>query len=321
MLLFLRSAGPLALLLLVAVVLPGAASAAPTPPPPPGASRLVAPPLEEPDERLAERVSRAPPPPLRSVFDDAQVVSFYGYPGFPGMGALGAHPPERAADEVLRVAEAYDALNGERGVIPALHLIVAVAQTTPMEDGSYLDRLSEEEIAVYVEVARGRGLLLFLDVQVGWADPLAEVRRLAAALAEPFVHLALDPEFATRASGLAPGIVIGSIDAAEVNAVQDYLAALVRERRLPPKLLVLHQFTDGMLPGAEKYAALPEVEVTIDMDGYGTEWGKLSNYERYALAPYSERPAIKLFYDWDTPLLPPERLLALERPPDLVIYQ
>ena len=321
MLHFLRPAGPLTLLLFVAVVLPGAASAASTPTPPPGASGRVPPAVAEPDERLAERVGRAPQLPLRSVFEDAQVVSFYGYPGIPGMGALGAHPPERAADEVLRVAGTYDALNGERGVVPALHLIVAVAQTAPMEDGSYLDRLSEEEIGVYVEVARERGLLLFLDVQVGWSDPLMEVRRLSVALAERFVHLALDPEFATRASGRAPGIVIGSIDAAEINAVQDYLAALVRDRRLPPKLLVLHQFTEGMLPGAEQYAALPEVEITIDMDGYGTEWGKLANYEAFALAPYAERPAIKLFYDWDTPLLPPERLLALERPPDLVIYQ
>ena len=255
------------------------------------------------------------------MFDGAQVVSLYGYPGHPGMGALGAYPPERAADEVLRVAEAYDALNGERGVAPALHLIVAVAQPWPMEDGSYLHRLSDELLATYVELARERGLLLFLDVQVGWADPLAEVRRLSGALAEPFVHLALDPEFATRASGLAPGLVVGSIDAAEVNAVQDYLAALVREHRLPPKLLVLHQFLDRMLPAAEEYAALPEVEITIDMDGYGGQWAKLSNYDRYALASYAERPAIKLFYDWDTPLLSPQRLLALERPPDLVIYQ
>ena len=48
---------------------------------------------------------------------------------------------------------------------------------------------------------------------------------------------------------------------------------------------------------------------------------KLTKYEWYALAPYAERAAIKLFYDWDAPLLTPERVQALERPPDLVIYQ
>ena len=169
-------------------------------------------------------------------------------------------------------------------------------------------------------MAREHGLLLFLDVQVGWADALAEARRFADALAEPFVHLALDPEFATRAQGLPPGVVIGSLDAGQVNEVQRYLALLVRGRGLPPKLLVLHQFLDEMLPTPEEYLALPEVELTVDMDGYGPDAVKLEYYDRFALAPHAERSAIKLFYDWDAPLLTPERLLALDRPPDLVIY-
>jgi hypothetical protein len=106
-----------------------------------------------------------------------------------------------------------------------------------------------------------------------------------------------------------------------VNAVQAYLAALVRARGLPPKLLVLHQFVEPMLSHPEQYAAYREVELTIDMDGYGTVGGKLKHYQSFALAPYAERAAIKLFYDWDQPLLPPERIQALDRPPDLVIYQ
>lgn len=275
--------------------------------------------VREPDERFAERLLTAPS--YRSVFEDALVVSFYGYPGIPGMGALGAYDAEGAAEEVARVAAAYDAVNGDRGVIPALHLIVAVAQPQPEADGSYLERLSRERLETYVDVARERGLLLFLDVQIGWADPVAEVERLAYALAEPFVHLALDPEFATRSRNAPPGEVIGSLTADEVNAVQEALAALVREHRLPPKVLVLHQFTARMLPDAERYAALPEVELTIDMDGYGSIGAKLRNYTAFALAPYAERPAIKLFYDWDAPLLSAERLMSLERPPVLVIYQ
>ncbi len=301
------------------MALPGAASAAHTPASPPASSARIAPALTEPDERLAERIFSAPLPP--SVFDGAQVVSFYGYPGIPGMGALGVYDPQRAADEVTRVAEAYDALNGERDVVPALHLIVAIAQATPGADGLYIYHMPPELLRTYVELARERGMLLFLDVQVGWSDPMDEVRRLAGALAEPFVHLALDPEFATRSSGFAPGIVIGSLDAAEVNAVQAYLAELVRARGLPPKLLVLHQFVEPMLVDPEQYAAYREVELTIDMDGYGTVGGKLHNYQSFALAPYAERAGMKLFYDWDQPLLSPERIQALDRPPDLVIYQ
>ena len=262
------------------------------------------------------------PPPLRpSLFEGAQVVSFYGYPGFPVMGALGAYDPDGAIAEVARVAAEYDAANGERAVLPALHLIVAVAQRLPGSDGLYLERIGDEQLDAYIEAARRHDVLLFLDIQVGWSDALLEVERLTHALREPFVHLALDPEFATRGRRLPPGVAIGSLDAAQVNAVQAYLGQLVRTFDLPPKLLVLHQFLDEMLVETDAYDDVPEVELTIDMDGFGSGAAKLSKYERFALSSYAERAAIKLFYDWDVPLISPARLLALDNPPDLIIYQ
>ena len=262
-----------------------------------------------------------PLPLLPSVFERAQVVSFYGYPGLPVMGALGAYAPLDAVAAVSEVAAEYDALNGRREVVPALHLIVAVAQRYSGSDGLYLDRMDADLLAEYVEAAREREVLLFLDIQVGWSDVLFEVGWLAEALREPFVHLAIDPEFATLSRGAPPGVAIGSLAASEVNAVQVYLARMVRALGLPPKVLVLHQFLDGMLLDVEAYQALPEVELAIDMDGYGGDQAKLSKYDRYSLAGYSERAAIKLFYDWDAPLITPARLQALEHPPDLIIYQ
>ena len=269
-----------------------------------------------------ERPWTFPTPSLPpSIFESAQVVSFYGHPGVPVMGALGAYSPERAAEEIAAWAEQYDRLNGARDVIPAFHLISAVAQRDPQPDGSYLGRLDAPAIAAYVEAAREHGLLLFLDVQVGWSDPLADVELLAPFLAEPFVHLALDPEFATAALGVAPGKLIGRLEAKQVNAVQAYLAELVRAAGLPPKILVLHQFLDSMLRDRGDYDDVPEVEVTIDMDGFGFDRDKLTKYGIYALQPAADRSAIKLFFDWDFPLLTPTRLQQLQNPPDLVIYQ
>ena len=290
-----------------------------------GSSLLLAldPPSALPAE-LAVPVAVVPPGPRRlppSVFARAQVVSFYGYPGVPVMGALGAHSPLDAVTAVSLVAAEYDALNGPREVVPALHLIVAVAQRYSGSDGLYLDRMDAELLAEYVEAARERDVLLFLDIQVGWSDVLLEVSWLAAALREPFVHLAIDPEFATRSDGAPPGVAIGSLEASEVNDVQRYLARIVRLRGLPPKVLVLHQFLDDMLRDVDAYEDVPEVELAIDMDGYGGDQAKLSKYDRYALSSYAERAAIKLFYDWDAPLITPARLQALPRPPDLVIYQ
>ena len=259
-------------------------------------------------------------PPAPPLLDRAQVIALYGHPGVPVMGELGKHAPEGAAREAVRTAEQYDRANGDHAVMPALQLITAVAQPFPMPDGTYLERLPDEQVQAYVEAARGAGALLILDVQIGWADPLAEVQRLEKFLVEPFVHLALDPEFATRGMG-APGKYIGTLDAPDVNRVQQYLARLVRDRGLPSKLLILHQFTPYMLINTHAYENLGEVERVIDMDGYGPPGPKLGGYAQYAVAPYAERPGIKLFYQWDKPLITPDDLQRLERPPAVVIYQ
>lgn len=256
-----------------------------------------------------------------SLFDQAQVVSLYGYPEIPGLGDLGRYSPDEAAIEVARMAAEYDALNGDRDAIGAMHLIVALAQTVPLNDGSYLNRLDRETIAAYVEAARTHGVLLILDTQLGMAEPLEEARRLEEFLEEPFVHLALDPEFGMRASGGVPGDVIGSVDAAQVNAVQRYLAGLVREHALPQKLLVVHQFRGDMLTHSEPWRDTPEVARVINFDGWGPLDKKLAKYDEYATAHYAEYAGIKLFEGWDTPMLTPEQVLALPRQPDLVVYQ
>jgi hypothetical protein len=269
----------------------------------------------------AEFAWHFPDPPLVSVLGGAQIVSYYGHPNVAAMGVLGAGTPEQAADGVAELAARYDALNGDRDVIPALHLITGVAQARPGTDGLYHTRMPREQVREWVELAREREQLLFLDVQFGWADPLGEVRALEEFLREPHVHLAMDPEFATRGRG-RPGGVIGSLDASTIDEVQAYLAELVREEMLPPKLLVLHQFLASMLPGSEGgYADHPEVEIVIDMDGFGAAFVKLRKYRSYSLGDYAERAAIKLFFLWDAPLLSPDDLQSLDNPPDLVIYQ
>ena len=260
-------------------------------------------------------------PLARSPFAGQQVVSFYGYPGIPGMGALGRYTPAGAIAAASIQAARYDALNGDIDVIPAVQPIVAVAQRYPGADGDYLSHMPPERIAEYVEAARDAGALVILDIQIGWADPLEEVRRLEPYLLEPFVHIALDPEFATASYGVAPGQRIGTLPADDINAVQAYLAQLVREHGLPRKALVVHQFLQRMIPEPERVEAHDEVDLTISMDGFGGPAIKLVHYRWYALADYAEQPAIKLFYDWDTPLMQPAEIQAFQVPSALIIYQ
>lgn len=261
--------------------------------------------------------------PVDTAFSwaDAQIVSFYGFPGIPFMGVLGDGPPRDVAPRIAAMAERYDQLNGPRGTQPAFHLIVGVAQAGATPDGAWISRLSHDRIAEYVEAAREEGLLLFLDTQIGWSDPLAEVKLLTPFLREPFVHVALDPEFATERLGVRPGQALGSISADDVNAVQRYLASIVHEEGLPPKLLMVHQFAERMFRnrgGIEDYEA---VHLSFDMDGFGGTGAKLNGYRRFALPTPSERPALKLFFKYDTPLMTPEQVQGLGHPPDIIIYQ
>ena len=270
----------------------------------------------------AERAWTFPRPlSQRSVLDTAQVVSFYGHPGVPAMGVLGHASPADIADEIARWADRYDALNGPREVVPAFHLITGVAQEFPTADGTWLYRLSGERIATFVETARERGMLLFLDTQVGWSDPLREVQLLEPFLREPFVHMAIDPEFATRSRGVRPGLVIGGIEAQDINSVQHYLATLANEEGIPPKILMVHQFAAHMIANRADVEDVDGVELSIDMDGFGSAALKLRHYDWYSLTAPSERPALKLFFDQDTPVMTPEQVQALDRTPDLIIYQ
>ncbi len=164
-------------------------------------------------------------------------------------------------------------------------------------------------------------MLLFLDTQIGWSDPLVEVQLLEPFLREPFVHVALDPEFATEPLGVGPGKALGHLTGDQINEVQRYLATLVEEVGLPPKILIVHQFTTRMLYYREVIENYDAVELSVDMDGFGYTAAKLSGYRRFALAAPSERPGLKLFFDWDVPVMTPEDVQGLDQPPGLIIYQ
>ena len=316
-----------ALVALVVAALPGTTSAFGAPAPPSLTLDTPTSPLMLP---VTSNQVTAPHAPLRtpSYFAQGPLVSVYGYPGICFMGELGCHDTAGAVARARELAAQYNAPRPEaqagslpRYAVPALHLIVDVAQPTPQGDGSYLARMPIEDVRAHVEAARAAGVLLFLDMQVGWSDPMVGVTRLEEFLREPFVHVGLDPEFATRRYNRPPGSVIGTLDVTQVRPVQAYLARLAAERGLPPKILVLHQFTPDMLDGMADLESSPDVDVVVDMDGFGGQPEKLGGYERYARAPYAEFSGFKLFFHWDTPLFTPAQLMALDGPPHYIVYQ
>jgi hypothetical protein len=313
-----------ALLVLVVAALPGTTSALGAPAPPSYITDQVTP-MSLPVTSV-EVTRRHLPIRTPSYFAQGPVVSVYGHPGICFMGELGCHDTAGAIARAQQLAAQYDRpmASGHsmpRYALPALHLIVDVAQPRPQGDGSYLLRTPIDTVRAHVEAARATGVLLFLDLQVGWTDPLSGVERLEEFLREPFVHVALDPEFATQRYRRAPGSVIGTLDVTEIRPVQAYLARIATEHGLPPKILVLHQFTPDMLMDLDHLEASPDVDVVVDMDGFGGKPEKLGGYNRYARAAYSEYAGFKLFFHWDTPVFTASELMGLEHPPRYIVYQ
>lgn len=282
--------------------------------PPFSQARLIAP-L---DERLPQVAALlAPEAPL---LDDAQIVSYYGNPYTADLGVLGAADLETVTAQLDAQAARYDQLNGETRVIAALHLVYAVAQGQPTVNGRFLQYTDDATVDRFIAFTKERGLLLFLDLQIGHGGIDEELRQVLPYLHHPHVHLALDPEFA-MAPGQVPGVDLGSLPAADINRAQEVLGDLVRAERLPPKLLIVHQFTDSMVPDGWAIERYANVELIIDMDGFGPAAIKRATYLRYALRSYAANAALKLFFQYDPDLMSEEEVLSLEPRPKVIIYQ
>jgi hypothetical protein len=217
-------------------------------------------------------------------------------------------------------AEEYERADPKTPVLRALHLVTVVAQKDPGPHGLYRARMPDSLVEQVASWAEPDSLLLFLDIQPGRSSMLREVQAYEAFLKRPRVHLALDPEF-TMAPGQVPGREIGSLDAHEVNRVIELLAELVEEDGLPPKILVIHRFTERMLVGRERIRLDPRVQVVISMDGFGAPSLKRDSYRAFVASQPVEFTGFKLFYHQDVPLMSAGDVLKLQPVPYFVVYQ
>ncbi len=254
----------------------------------------------------------------RIIFPDHRVVAFYGAPSAEDLGILGIGP-EAAAERLLEQAQAYTF--SPKPVLPAFELIGTIATRHPGPEGLYRARLGESDIRAYLSAAREAKALFVIDVQPGRGNFMEEVRVYEDLLREPDVGLALDPEWHVG-EGEVPGVVLGSVDAATINRVVDWLAGIVRKYDLPQKLLVIHQFTENMIVGKEFVKSPPELAVTFDIDGFGDRDNKVGKYEDFAQR-FEQRffHGFKLFYEQDIDLMTPLDVLGLRPTPDFVVYQ
>src|SRR6476661_6464049 len=179
---------------------------------------------------------KGPAPLPGSLLPEHRIVAFYGNPKSTRMGILGQLPPEEMLPKLEQTATEWAKADPGRPVMPALHLIATVAQGKPGSGAKYRLRHSDQTIEQVLGWAEERGWLVFLDVQIGHSTVPDELARLVKYLELPYVHLALDPEFAMKLGGI-PGRRIGTLDATDVNYAVRLLAEIVDRKKVPPKVL------------------------------------------------------------------------------------
>lgn len=264
-------------------------------------------------------------PNARAILPFKRVVAYYGNFYSKQMGVLGEYPADQMLAQLASTTAMWTAADLSTPAVPAIHYIAVVAQATAGKEGKYILRMPDDQINHALNLANQIQGIVFLDVQVGLSTLQTELPMLEKYLKMPQVHLAIDPEFSMK-YGNRPGTVIGTFDAADINYAAEYLAGLVRDNRLPPKMLVVHRFTQAMVTNYKQIQPLPEVQIVVDMDGFGSKEKKYGTYNRVVAPEPVQFTGIKLFYKSDTRspangLLTPAEVLNLTPAPIYIQYQ
>lgn len=222
-----------------------------------------------------------PAPLPGSILPAKRIIAYYGNPLSTRMGILGEFPPDEMLRKLDDEVAAWNKADPKTPVQPALHLIAMVANPDPGPSGRYRTRMDSATIEKVYGWAKRKNALLFVDLQVGKSTLDYELPWIEKFLIRPDVHLGIDPEFAMARVPSVPGKRIGTYDASEINVAIKFLANLVDKYKLPPKILIVHRFTQKGVTNYKDIIRDPRVQVVIQMDGFGPPSLKRDSYYSY----------------------------------------
>ncbi len=268
---------------------------------------------------------KAPYPNAGAILPFKRIIAYYGNLYSTKMGVLGQYPEREMLERLDVEVKKWEAADPTTPVQPALHYIAVVAQGSAGTDGKYRARMPDKEIDKVLAIAAKIDAIVFLDIQVGFSTIEDELPRFEKYFKLPNVHLGMDPEFSMK-TGIRPGKVVGTYDAADINYAANYLAKIVKENNLPPKVLVVHRYTQKMVTNYQNIKPLPEVEIIMHMDGWGGMSKKIGTYNNYIYPEPVQFTGFKLFYKNDvfepgTVLMSPLEILKLRPQPLYIQYQ
>lgn len=254
-----------------------------------------------------------------------RIIAYYGNLYSKQMGILGELPKDSMFARLNEEVKNWEKADSLLEVQPALHYIAVTAQQQPGKAGKYRLRMPFHQIDSVLSMAKEINAIVFLDIQVGLSTLQQEIPELEEYLKLPNVHLGVDPEFSMK-DGQAPGKVVGYFTAEDLNYASNYLAKLVKEYNLPPKVLIVHRFTQRMVRDYGQITTRPEVQIVMHMDGWGEPAKKVNTYRQFVYREPVEFTGFKIFYKNDlkpanSRLMTPEDLLKLKPAPVYIQYQ
>ncbi|HEY6021131.1 MAG TPA: hypothetical protein VIY48_14860, partial [Candidatus Paceibacterota bacterium] len=91
----------------------------------------------------------------------------------------------------------------------------------------------------------------------------------------------------------------------------NYLSDIVKANNLPPKVLLVHRFTEEMVTHYQDIKPTPQVQVVMVMDGWGFPAKKINTYNSVISPEPVQFTGLKLFYKNDLKQTP-SRLLTMD---------
>ncbi|MBC7884881.1 MAG: hypothetical protein H7X99_05365 [Saprospiraceae bacterium] len=244
-----------------------------------------------------------------------RIVAYYGNLYTSDMGILGQKPADAMLKKLMEEVDYWQKADSLTSVLPALHYLAVTAQHSPGKGKMYRLRMPDQQIDEVLDLAGKVKAITILDIQVGHSTLKKEIPELEKYLMMDSVHLGIDPEWSMK-TGHVPGKKTGTMDAEDINYAIDYLSDLVKKHQLPPKLLIIHRFTKGMITNYKKIKTCPEVQIVINMDGFGFAAKKISTYRSFVAAQPVQFTGFKLFYKNDAKN-PPHKLMSADEILDL----
>jgi hypothetical protein len=297
----------------------------------------------------AKIASQPAPPPAPfdpnagAILPTDRVVAYYAVPGAPATGP--AYQPTTAMLNRLRAQGAvYQKLDPAHPVKLGIDLVVSVPDRFKGKSGTYSHHVAAATIQQYVDFCERNNLLLFLDLNIGWANPLSELKFFAPYLRLPFVEVAVDPEWMFPRHNGIPGKNLSNVRASDLNPLIEAVAAMPMEYHVPRKIMIIHQYRgdgDGKAnpynPATSEIADKrdlvndPRVDIVIHIDSVGGWPGdikvKETQYQDWVaddMAKYQNfrYGGFKIFYVLESrhKLMTPAQVMSMNPPPMVITY-